>query len=62
MMECGKSNTHYITADDSEAVSFHKNNDDEEWRMKFIKYLLEQRETSPLDDKEAAWLEHLCCH
>ena len=62
MMECGKSNTHDITADDSEAVSYHKYNDEEEWRIEFIKYLLEQRETSPLDDEDAAWLEHLCCH
>ena len=62
MMESGKHNISDITVDDFEAVSYHKYDDDEEWRIEFIKYLLEQRETSTLDDEDAAWLEHLCYH
>ena len=63
MLECGKNNIRDITIGDFEAVSYHKyDDDDEEWRIEFIKYLLEQRETSTLDDEDAAWLEHLCCH
>ena len=62
MMECGKHNTSDITIEDSEAISYHKYDDDEEWRIEYIKYLLEQRETSTLDEEDSAWLEHLCCH
>ena len=50
MIESGKHYISDITVHDFKAVSHHTYEDDEQWRIEFIKYLLEQRETSTLDE------------
>lgn len=51
MIESGKHYISNITIHNFEAVSYHTYEDDEQWRIELIKYLLEQRMTSTLDDR-----------
>ena len=57
MIESGKHYISDITVHDFKAVSHHTYEDDEQWRIEFIKYLLEQRETSTLDEGQWEALE-----
>ena len=61
MIESGRNQICDIELSAWEAISYHKLEEDDEWRFEMLKHLLEERELNGLDDEDAAWLEHLCC-
>ena len=52
---------HDIQLPDAEVILYHKLKDEEEWKLKMLKHLLEERELGGLDIEDTAWLDYLCC-
>ena len=61
MMESGKYNISNINISDYENITYHTIEEDDKWRIEIIKNILEERETSGLEEEDAAMLEYLCC-
>ena len=60
MLETGNSRIAEVDLSEINDLKYFKLEDEEEWRIKMIKYFLEERLERHLDDEEEEWLEFLC--
>ena len=60
MLLCGKSEVSEKEILDLDKIHYFQLNQDEEWRVDMVKYLLADKCERPLDKKEIEWLEYLC--
>ena len=60
MLETGNSNIKEVEVSEIDELKYFKLEDDEEWRIEMIKYLIEERLERLLDDEEEEWLQFLC--
>ena len=60
MLETGNSNIKEVEVSEIDELKYFKLEDDEEWRIEMIKYLIEERLDRLLDDEEEEWLQFLC--
>ena len=61
MIHTDKSHINQLEVSDIESLPYFDLAEDEEWRIKMIKYLLEEREGGPLSTEDMEWLDYLCC-
>ena len=60
MLETGNSNIREVEVSEIDELKYFKLEDDEEWRIEMIKYLIEERLERLLHDEEEEWLLFLC--
>ena len=60
MLETGNYRIAEVDLSEINDLKYFKLEDKEEWRIKMIKYFLEESLEQHLDDEEEEWLEFLC--
>ena len=60
MLETSKSNIYEVELSDINRLLYFKLDEEEEWRIEMLKYLLEERRDHQLDSDDEEWLEFLC--
>ena len=60
MLLCQKSEISEIEILDLDHIHYFQLDQEEEWRIEMIKYLLNEKSEHPLDNDEKEWLEYLC--
>ena len=61
MIQTSRSDISEIQLSDIESIQYFELAEDEEWRVKMLRHLLEERDKSLLDDEDLEWLNYLCC-
>ena len=60
MLLTGRDSISEITPLDAGIIQYHTLDDDEGWRIEFLKCLLMERDQGSLEDSDLEWLEWLC--
>lgn len=60
MLETSKSNIYEVELSDINRLCYFKLDEEEEWRIEMLKYLLEERRDRQLDSDDEEWMEFLC--
>ena len=60
MIETSKSNIYEVELSDTNRLCYFKLDEEEEWRIEMLKYLLEERRDRQLDSDDEEWMEFLC--
>ena len=60
MLETGNSSIKEVEMSEINELKYFKLEDEEEWRIEMIKFLMGERLEQHLDEEEEGWLEFLC--
>ena len=61
LLQTNKYDIRQIQLSDIDTIPYFDLPEEEEWRLEMLKHLIEERQTTKLNNEDQEWLEYLCC-
>ena len=61
LLQTNKYDISQIQLSDIDTIPYFDLPEEEEWRLEMHKHLMEERQTTKLNNEDQEWLEYLCC-